>query len=146
MGRYLVVANRTLGGRHLVSAVQRRAAHDPDCHVHVVVPHHEGVGGADPGEDDLDAVRARIDDAVAAFRSVGAAEVTSELVGETPVDAVRQVLDRDGPAAEVLLSTLPVGASRWWRGDVPHRLAAAVAVPVTHLVADDGRPHPRLIG
>lgn len=143
MPRVLVVANRTLDGPHLLGAIRRRAARG-DCEVHVVVPHHEH--GRDPTEDDVEAVRARVDAASAAFAAVGA-RVTTELAGEDPVQAVRTVLSRDPRFNEVLLSTLPEGRSRWLGRDVPLRLRrAAGGLTITHLVADDGKERPRLFG
>ena len=37
MGRYLVVANKTLAGGHLVSTLRKLSAREP-CHFHVLVP------------------------------------------------------------------------------------------------------------
>lgn len=145
MARYLVVANRTLDGKHLVSAVERRIAHYGSCEVHIVVPHSEHTAGVDAGELDEDAVQARLDAATRAFEAVGAT-VTSERGGEDPVAAVRAVLDGDPAFDEILLSTLPPGPSRWLGLDIPHRLQRTVHIPVSHLVASPPRLRPKLFG
>jgi len=65
---------------------------------------------------------------------------TGEAGDQNVVYAIGTVLRREGPDtfAGIVLSTLPKGISRWWRFDVPRRVAQAYpAIPLTHLVADD---------
>jgi hypothetical protein len=57
-------------------------------------------------------------------------EATGEVGSQDPVAAVRDAM-RAGEFAEVILSTLPPGISRWLHQDVPSRLRHAVPVPVT---------------
>ncbi len=47
-----------------------------------------------------------------------------------PVHAIRDVL-KDQQFDEIIISTLPVGASKWLRRDIPHRVERAFHLPVT---------------
>jgi hypothetical protein len=40
---------------------------------------------------------------------------------------------------EVVVSTLPVGSSRWLGLDLPHRLEKLTSAPVTHVVSQPAR-------
>ena len=132
MRRYLVVANRTLGGEHLLDALRQRTAQG-ECAVHVVVPaSHPSSAWSD--EQVAVAARAKLEEALARFRELGV-EVTGEVGDASPVRAVGDVLLGDQAFDEIILSTLPPGPSRWLKQDVIHRLERSVDVPVTHVVA-----------
>jgi len=139
MRRYLVVAHKTMGGDHLIDELHRLREEDPSCTFHLVVPeHHPSMRGW--GEHDvMMAARGVLDemlDRLAVMR-IGA---TGEVGDSNPVYAVGVVLRRDGSDhyAGIILSTLPKGVSRWWRFDVPRRMAAAYPqLPLTHLVAEE---------
>lgn len=147
MARILVIANRTLHGSHLGAAIKRRvAAATAPTQVHIVVPHSEHTGGMGPTEGDDDAVNERIAVAAQQYLLAGAEQVSHELLGEDPVEAATQVLARGDHYDEILVSTFPLGPSRWLGREVPQRLARAVDCPVTHLVFDDGVTRPRLFG
>ena len=135
MRQYLVVANQTLGGAHLLSALQQRAAAGP-CHIHVLVPAGPDPHGWSSDEaGDTAAAQRRLDAAMESMRSLGA-EVSGEIGDPRPVDAVSDAL-RAGSYDEIILSTLPVGVSRWLRMDLLHRLSRAVDdVPITHIAAE----------
>lgn len=134
MPRYLVVANQTLAGRHLLAEVQRRMA-DGDARFHLVVPATPPYEQATWTEGEATAIaRERLDQALFEMRELGA-DVTGEVGDERPLDAIRDAVrkaDFDG----IILSTLPAGPSRWLRVDLPHRVERSFDVPVTHLVAD----------
>jgi GABA permease len=132
MRRYLVVANRTLGGEHLLDAVRQRMADGP-CSFHIVVPASHPSSAWTEGEV-VAMAQKRLDDALARFTELGAT-ATGEVGDASPVRAIGDVLLRE-PIDEVLLSTLPPGASRWVRQDVVHRVQRNYDVPVTHIVAD----------
>ena len=134
MRRYLVVANRTLGGEHLLAKVKECVEAGP-CRFHLLVP-------ASAPDDHLTATEGqaraaaerRLEAATAAFRGIGA-EVDGEVGDAHPVDAVGDVL-RHQEFDEIILSTFPAGPSRWLRQDLVHRMARAVPIPVTHVVAE----------
>jgi hypothetical protein len=129
--RYLVVANQTLGGDHLLSLLQQ-LAEEPSS-FHVLVP-------ATPPRDHLwtegesrTIARKRLEDALERFGSVGV-EATGEVGDERPLQAIDDVLDRD-TFDEIVLSTFPPGVSRWLRLDLPHRVEATYGLPVRHVIA-----------
>lgn len=134
MGRYLVVANQTLGGDALLSRL-RELAREGDCELHVLVP-----ASADPTQDfhdgDIERELAwqRLDEAKQRLRRLDA-NVTGEVGDHRPVDAVRDVLRRGDPFDAVIVSTLPAGISRWLRLDAVSQIARAVDVPVEHVTA-----------
>ncbi|HEX9824043.1 MAG TPA: hypothetical protein VGB51_06570 [Actinomycetota bacterium] len=133
MKRYLVVANQTLGGDHLAEAVRERAAAGPS-EFHVVVPATPPPDHATYTEGEAEAVsRERLDKGMARLAETGAA-VTGEVGDADPMLAIRDAL-LAGSFDEILLSTLPAGASRWLKLDLPHRVDKAVDIPVVHLEA-----------
>jgi hypothetical protein len=73
----------------------------------------------------------RLEAALERFRGVGC-EVDGEVGDASPMLAVRDCLMAGG-YDEVILSTLPPGASRWLKQDLPHRLERKYGVTVTHL-------------
>jgi hypothetical protein len=137
MERYLVVANRTLGGEHLVDELQSRLRAGP-CRFHVVVPVTPVVehGSWNEGHSRAEAQK-RLDVALVRFRELGA-EVTGELGDPSPVLAIRDAV-RVQQFDEIILSTLPPGVSRWLKLDLPHRVERDFGLPVTHVVADAER-------
>lgn len=135
MAKILVVANRTLGGDHLLDLLRERLKAE-QCSIHVLVP-----ASPDPHEwasterDELAAASARMQAALDRFRALGC-EVTGEVGDIRPVDAVGDVLRRE-PFDEVVVSTLPPGPSRWLGADIISRLERAVEVPVTHAISTE---------
>jgi hypothetical protein len=132
--QYLIVANQTLCAEQLMDQVRRRLSDGP-CSFHVVVPathtrdqafHTEGASHA--------VAERRLEAALEKFRGLGA-EVSGEVGDASPMLAVRDCL-LTGAYDGVLLSTLPPGASRWLKQDLPHRLERRFGVPVTHLTGD----------
>lgn len=136
MRRYLVVANQTLGGDRLLSWLQERAT-DGSCVIHVVVP-----ASADPStafhdeQSDRELAARRLEQALERFGTLDA-EVTGEVGDHRPVDAVTDVLRRGEAFDEIVVSTLPLNASRWVRLDAVSRIERVVDVPVHHVVAAD---------
>jgi len=137
MERYLVVANRTLGGEHLLEEVRRRLATGP-CLFHIVVPvsHVMEHGAWNEGHSRAEA-RKRLDVAMARFRELGT-EVTGDLGDQSPVLAIADAL-RNQRFDGIILSTLRPGMSRWLKLDLPHRVERDFGLPVTHVVAEAER-------
>lgn len=132
--RYLVVANQTLGGRHLIDAIRERL---DGGRFHIVVP---ATTPADHAwtEGEANAVaRERLDRALAEFRRLGA-EADGEVGDASPLEAIGDAL-REDEFDEIILSTLPPGISRWLGQDLVHRVERSFDVPVTHVV---GEPEP----
>jgi GABA permease len=131
--RYLVVANRTLGGEHLVEKVRECMAAGP-CRFHVVVPATDAGGFAMQTEAAAHrAAEQRLEAALASFREAGA-DVTGKIGDARPMEAIRDALLAE-TFDEIIVSTLPPGPSAWIRQDLPHRVKKYFALPVSHVVA-----------
>ena len=144
MRRYLVVANQTLGGSHLIDKVRETLAAGP-CAFHVLVP------ATPPGHfatwtegEALAVAQERLDTALTRFKELGA-EAAGEVGDPDPLQAIADAM-RERPFDEIILSTLPPGASRWLRQDLPHRVERSFSVPVTHVVAEVEEPKPERSG
>lgn len=134
MRRYLVVANQTLGGEHLIESVRQLLAGGP-CRFHIVVPATPSGEHLTWTEGEATAIaHNRLDNALGRFRELGAD--ASGAVGDgNPMLAIEDAL-RDGQFDEIILSTLPPGISRWLKLDLPSRVAGRFGLTVTHLVAE----------
>ncbi len=133
MRRYLVVANQTLGGEHLIEKVRQCMESGP-CRFHIVVP------ATPPKElipwtegEAIEIAQSRLDRALGRFRELGA-DAGGEVGDRNPMLAIEDAL-RGGQFEEIILSTLPPGMSRWLKLDLPSRVAAHFGLPVTHLIA-----------
>lgn len=146
MKRVLVVANQTLGGEEFRRAVTARAAAGP-ASFFVLVPATppedffdtavSAYAGSLPAVEDASGdAMARLEQVLAWLRHEG---IPAEgAVGDAdPVVAVEQAMD-GRRFDEVILSTLPPGASRWLGRDVVRRVGEACGVPVTHVAGSPG--------
>ena len=135
MRSYLIVANRTRASPPLAAAVAARgAAGEPTFHV--VVPRTPVQHGLTWDEDEAEvAAQQRLDEVLARLKALGVT-ATGEVGSKEPVDAVHDAL-RGREFDEIILSTLPVGASRWLGQDVPSKLRRSVNVPVEVVIAPD---------
>jgi hypothetical protein len=137
MRRYLVVANQTLGGEHLLEEVRGCLADDA-CRFHIVVPATEPKDHVVTSEGEARALaQERLDRALERFRELGA-DADGEIGDERPMDAIRDAL-RGREFDGIVLSTLPPGISRWLGQDLPHRVEREFGLPVRHVV---GEPEP----
>jgi hypothetical protein len=135
MRSYLIVANQTLASRSLTDAIKARLADGP-VRTHVVVPLSPVGGRLTWDEDESRRVaQERLDDVVRRLREMGA-DADGEVGDRDPVMAVRDAL-RGREVDEVIVSTLPKGASRWLGEDVPSRLRDAVPVTVTVVTQEE---------
>lgn len=133
MRRYLVVANQTLGGDHLLQTLQQKVAEGP-CSVHVLVPASRNPEAwAQSYENAHSAARARLDAALERFGALGI-EVDGEVGDERVVDAINDACAQ-ASYDEIILSTLPPGVSRWLGFDLISRVERGCALPVTHVTA-----------
>jgi len=134
MRNYLVVANQTLAGEHLIEEVARRTSSGPSM-FHVVVPaapNREQVTWSE-GEA-LAIAQQRLDAALQAFRALGV-EVDGEVGDGDPLLAIADAL-ADRAVDEIILSTLPPGLSRWLALDLPSKVRARFDIPVTHVIGE----------
>jgi hypothetical protein len=130
--RYLVVANQTLAADQLMDQVRQLLA-DGQCNFHIVVPATPGRDHAVHIEGQAHAIaEKRLEAALERFRAAGC-DATGEVGDASPMLAVRDCFIADNQYDGVIISTLPAGASRWLKQDLPHRLEKRYGLPVTHL-------------
>lgn len=153
MGRYLIVANQTLGGAALEQKVKDRIEHGEGSFyvvVPMIEPQHEVVnwapqdpmfGAPVPTEVNQEALeearmrsRHRLDTMIEKITSLGG-EVDGEVGSTDPASAVEAVLERES-FDEVIVSTLPAGISRWVKMDLPSRIDRMADCPVTTVEAE----------
>lgn len=136
----LLVANRTACGEHVRTAIESRASEGP-CEVMLLVPAVRPRRGWTWDEQAArrDA-RLRMAAAAATLRRSGV-DVSTVLGDFKPLDAIRDEL-RFHHYDEIIISTFPARISRWLRQDLPSRVAAETAIPVTYIAADSmGEPN-----
>jgi GABA permease len=145
MRRYLVVANRTLGGDHILRAVRQRMHKEPS-EFWLVVPAVRPTSGRTEdrsyGSDAGDYAWAesgelfaqqRLDRELQRLREAGV-EADGEVGDADPYKAVSRTM-RDRKFDEILLSIMPRSRGRWMRQDLPRKLQK-FGVPVTQVVSD----------
>ena len=126
MGRYLVVANQTLGGDQLMAEVRQRATAGPSS-FYVIVPNTRS--------SDVDEHRAtliaqsRLNQALNQLRSEGL-DARGDIGDPEPLTAIEDALAGQ-QFDEIIISTLPSGISHWLRLDLPQRAERKFKLPVT---------------
>src|SRR5436305_688850 len=132
----LVVAHQTAATQGLLEAVRERAQASP-AKFHLVVPRqphgmHKVVDPQDTGEDEAHHV---FDNALPKLSDAAGQEVTGELGDYEPLMAIHDAINL-GHYDEIIISTLPLGVSRWLKLDLVSK-ARALGLPVTHVTAAD---------
>jgi hypothetical protein len=138
--RVLVIANRTLESPTLAARLATIAAEGP-CLFHLLVPaeaYHDH-----PVDDELrdpalpqnalpaarvEVARTRLYAALDRLHQRGF-EATGEVGADDIVGLVRKAVEVGG-YDDIVLSTLPAGASRWLKLDLPSRVQRVVPIPV----------------
>jgi hypothetical protein len=123
----LVVANLTAGSEELLAALRERADQNA-CRFTLLVPRS--------GPES----RGLLEEALEAMRAAELPKVEGYLGDRDPIVAVMEIWD-PRKFDEIVVSTLPTGASRWLGIDLPRRLERLTSVPVRHVVA---QPHPEV--
>lgn len=130
--RYLVVANQTLSGGHLLSKLRQLGARET-CRFHVLVPATPPSDHVWTEGEAIDVAQRRLDTALDRFRELDA-EVDGEVGDARPFQAIADVLQRGEIFDGIVLSTLPPKLSRWLKLDLPHRVESTFGLPVIHVV------------
>lgn len=134
----LVVANQTAGSSELLSALRERAQRAPTA-VYLVVPATRLGGGREKAIDALA-------NALSQFRVAGL-EADGAVGHSDPFVAATDAWDPKR-YDEIIVSTLPIGVSKWLPSGLPARIAAATGALVTHVASQPptesmtGRPRP----
>jgi hypothetical protein len=139
--RILVVAHQTAVSPALLDAIRERATQG-SCHFHLVVPRrphgmHKVVDPLEAGDREARHVLA---DALPEITQAAGHEVTGTVGDAEPLMAIEDALNL-GQFDEVIVSTLPLGVSRWLKLDLVSKVRAR-GLPVTHVVAGEGAPAP----
>src|SRR5947209_14277370 len=130
----LLVAHQTAATEGLLAAVRERAQRSPAT-FHLVVPRqphgmHKVVDPHEAGEDEAQQV---LSAALPKLSEAAGTEVTGSLGDAEPLMAIQDAVNL-GNFDEIIVSTLPLGISRWLKLDLISK-ARALGLPVTHVVA-----------
>jgi hypothetical protein len=121
----LVVANLTAGSQALLNLLRDRAERAPTA-IHLIVP-------ASPLGDGRDTAVQNLEGALAQLRDEGL-EADGVLGHPDPFIAVIDVWD-PRRHDEIIVSTLPLGASKWLHAGLPERIERATGALVEHVVS-----------
>jgi hypothetical protein len=130
----LVVAHQTAATPGLLDAVRERAARGPAT-FHLVVPQqahgmHKVVDPQDAGAREAQRV---LELALPKLSEAAGAEVTGAVGDAEPLMAIQDAVNL-GSYDEIIISTLPLGISRWLKLDLVSK-ARGLGLPVTHVAA-----------
>jgi hypothetical protein len=132
----LVVAHQTAATPGLLDAVRERATKS-QVTFHLVVPRqphglHKAVDPIEAGEAEA---RAVLEDALPKLSEAAGSEVTGSIGDPEPLMAIQDAVNL-GSYDEIIISTLPLGISRWLKLDLISK-ARALGLPVTHVAAKE---------
>jgi hypothetical protein len=106
---------------------------------HVLVPATHPSDHAVWTEGEAQAIaRRNLEAALEIFRKLGA-QADGEIGDEQPLTAIKDVL-REQEFDEIIISTLPLGVSRWLNQDLVSKVERSFAIPVTHVIAEADDP------
>jgi hypothetical protein len=130
----LVVAHQTAATPGLLEAVRERAQRGPVT-FHLVVPQqahgmHKVVDPQDAGADEAHRV---LGTALPKLSEAAGGEVTGSVGDAEPLMAIHDAVNL-GEFDEIIISTLPLGISRWLKLDLVSK-ARGIGLPVTHVEA-----------
>ena len=131
----LVVAHQTAATPGLLDAVHTRAQRSPAT-FHLVVPRqahgmHKVVDPQDTTDDEAGQVLAN---ALPKLSEAAGSKVTGSLGDAEPLMAIQDAINLDH-FDEIIISTLPLGASKWLKLDLISK-ARGLGLPVAHVAAD----------
>lgn len=132
--RVLVVAHQTAATQPLLDAVRERAQ-GSTAKFHLVVPRRpHGIDRlANPQEVGREEARQVLEDALPKLSEAAGSEVTGNVGDHEPLMAIEDAINQTGPYDEIIISTLPLGVSRWLKLDLVSKVRAE-GLPVTHVL------------
>ncbi|MHB8657802.1 MAG: hypothetical protein ACYC91_07575 [Solirubrobacteraceae bacterium] len=135
----LIVAHQTAANAALLDTVHRRAEQG-QARFHLVVPRrprgmHKLV---DPMQAGAEEARHVLAEALPKLSRVAGRPVTGSIGDSEPLMAIEDAVHL-GEYDEIIISTLPLGVSRWLRLDLVSK-ARALGLPVVHVTAASQEP------
>jgi membrane protein implicated in regulation of membrane protease activity len=139
--RILVIANETVGGNTLRSAILDRSR-DVREEVLVVTPALNSPLRHWVSDDDgaRAAAQQRLEKSISQLAEAGV-EARGEIGDGDPLQAIEDALRTFG-ADEIIISTHPEGRSNWLEREVVENARERFPVPITHVVVDLARESP----
>jgi hypothetical protein len=130
----LLVAHQTAATPALLEAVRTRAQSSP-AKFHLVVPRqaHGMHKVVDPEESGSDEAHDVLNRALPKLSEAAGQKVTGSLGDAEPLMAIHDAVNL-GNYDEIIISTLPLGVSRWLKLDLVSK-ARGLGLPVTHVQA-----------
>jgi hypothetical protein len=130
----LVVAHQTAATPGLLDAVRERAARGP-ARFHLVVPQQpHGIHKlVDPQDAGVEEAQRALDAALPKLSQSAGHEVSGSIGDAEPLMAIQDAISL-GEYDEIIISTLPLGISRWLKLDLVSK-ARGLGLPVTHVAA-----------
>jgi GABA permease len=136
--RILVIANETVGGEELLSALTQRveSVGDVDTHVFVVCPALNSPLRHWVSDEDKARIAAeeRLNASLSAMRE-GGIEARGQIGDSDPLQAIEDAIRIFAPD-ELIISTHPEGRSNWLERGIVDSTRERFALPVTHVVVD----------
>ena len=126
----LVLASQTADSDELAACLRERAERGA-CKFTLIVPR---IAAEAP---------ARLERALERLGEAGL-RVDGALADPDPMLALTEAWD-PREYDEIVVCTLPTGASRWLHVDLPHRIERHTGVPVFHVTAAEPRPEPSVV-
>ncbi len=131
MRKILIVADRLLGGAELRERLALKKSTDPDIEVFVLVPQRT----ATAGDSNAKSAEQILELELAVLRDLQY-EVDGAVGDADALAAVRTLLE-SRPFDEIIVATLPAGASRWVRMDLAHRMQRLTKLPVEEVAGEE---------
>jgi hypothetical protein len=133
--RILVIANETVGGEELLSAISTLALSEKSRFLVVCPALNSRLRTYTSDEDPArEAAQQRLDETLARLASVGI-EAGGEIGDGDPLVAIDDAVRTFGPS-EIVISTHPPGRSNWLERGIVDSVRARYEVEVTHVVVD----------
>jgi hypothetical protein len=138
MALYLVVAHQTAASDELIAMLQEIAAreHDPEFVLLVPATPITHLLTWTEGES-LEVARSTATEAARTLRAAGVNLIDTVIGAPDPLQAIQSEHGFRTYAATII-STLPLGVSRWLRRDLPSRVRAKLGVEVVHVISQAG--------
>jgi hypothetical protein len=132
----LVVAHQTAATQALLDAVHERSELGAAT-FHLVVPRaaHGLHRILDPEDTDGSEAESVLHQALPRLSAAAGSEVTGSIGDPEPLSAIHDAINL-GSYDELIISTLPLGVSKWLKLDLVSK-AGALGLPVTHVLAKE---------